>query len=200
MACGQPRMADGALLWHARAAMRSYLLPLASVFLFVACSKASPPDSSQPTEGAAAPGATAGAQGKGVGRASNTPLQPLSKTKFGNAITETSVTPLNALVQDPSRFNDKTVRTEGTVTAVCQSKGCWMQIADESGTAHVKFAGYSFFVPREASGHRAVIQGKLLKNEADECAAKDGCREKSEKETGAVAKLEFEATGVEFVD
>ena len=124
----------------------------------------------------------------------------LDKTKFGSEITETQVTPLTKLVSEPGAFADKVVRTEGTVTSVCQSKGCWMQLSDANGVAHVKFAGYGFFVPKNASGHRAVVQGKVLKSEVDECSAKDGCREKGEKESGKVAKLDFEATGVEFLD
>ena len=174
-----------------------YLLAVLSLVALVGCAKASEPEG---TSAPAPPGAAQQGQPGDVGRASNTPVQPLQKTKFGAAITETKSTPLTALVSDPSKFSDKVVRTEGTVTAVCQSKGCWMQISDETGVAHVKFAGYGFFVPREASGHHAVVEGKILPTEADQCAAKDGCREKGEKESGKVAKLEFEATGVEFID
>jgi hypothetical protein len=125
---------------------------------------------------------------------------PLDKTKFGSEITETTVTPLTKLVGEADAYADKVVRTEGVVTSVCQSKGCWMQLSDAQGVAHVKFAGYGFFVPKNASGHRAVVQGKVLRSQVDECSGKDGCREKGEKESGQVAKLDFEATGVEFID
>ena len=120
-------------------------------------------------------------------------------TKLGSAITETTVTPLSQIVAEPARFVDKVVRTEGLVTGVCQAKGCWMEIGDEAGTAHVKFAGYAFFVPRSASGKRAVVQGKLVPT-ADSCASKDGCREAGEKASGQVAKVDLEATGVELLD
>jgi hypothetical protein len=120
-------------------------------------------------------------------------------TKLGSPITETAVTPLAQIVAEPSRFTDKTVRTEGTVTSVCQAKGCWMQLSDTTGAAHVKFAGYSFFVPKTARGKRAVVQGKIVPS-VDECASKDGCREAGEKASGQVAKVDFEATGVELVD
>jgi hypothetical protein len=180
--------------------MRPYLsYSLAFALLTLGCSKAPAPD--QGTPGTPVPGGANQGEGtRGPQRASNTPVTPLQKTKFGAAITETASTPLNSLVQDPTRFADKTVRTEGMVTAVCQSKGCWMQLSDETGVAHVKFAGYGFFVPKDASGHRAVVQGKILPSGPDECSGKDGCREKGEQESGRVAKLEFEATGVEFVD
>ena len=89
---------------------------------------------------------------------------------------------------------DKTVRTEGVVSAVCKSMGCWMEIADPAGQAHIKMAGHSFFVPRDASGHRAVVQGTVLRPSHDECS------EEAKQQTGAVAKIEIEATGVEFLD
>jgi len=192
-------MASDAVLGQTRAAMRSLLFPVLSILALVGCSRASGPDEGAPSQAPAPQAAGDGKPGT-VGRAENTPVQPLQKTKFGAAIHETKSTPLTAIVQDPSKFSDKTVRTEGLVTAVCQSKGCWMQLADETGVAHVKFAGYGFFVPKDASGHRAVIEGKILPSAPDECSGKDGCREKGEKESGRVAKLEFEATGVEFID
>jgi hypothetical protein len=129
-------------------------------------------------------------------------LKPLEKKQFGAAITEKGPTPLNSLVKEPEKFANQTVCTEGVVSAVCKSMGCWMEIADDSGQAHIKMAGHSFFIPREASGHRARIQGKVIPaaDAQDTCGAKDNCRENAEKETGKVAKIEIEATGVEFLD
>ncbi|WP_437657934.1 DUF4920 domain-containing protein [Sorangium sp. So ce1182] len=144
-----------------------------------------------PAEGAAPMQASAA----GIGR--------LEKKQFGAPITETSTTPLPALLQEPAKFSGKTVRTEGVVSAVCKSMGCWMEIADESGSAHIKMAGHSFFVPKDASGHRAVVQGTMVPAEAEPgaaCGAKDNCRGEAEKETGRVAKIELEATGVQFLD
>jgi hypothetical protein len=69
-----------------------------------------------------------------------------------------------------------------------------MEIADPAGQAHIKMAGHRFFVPKDASGHRAVVQGTVLRPDDDECSAE------AKQQTGAVAKVEIEATGVEFVD
>lgn len=121
-------------------------------------------------------------------------VQPLEKTKFGQPITESSTVPLPSIVKDPSGFSNKTVRTEGMVSAVCQSMGCWMQIADTSGKAHIKMAGHSFFVPKSASGHRAVVQGKVLATASGPACQNDSC---GNQET---TQVEIEATGVEFVD
>jgi hypothetical protein len=129
-----------------------------------------------------------------VDRATAATVKPLAQKKFGAAITEKSSTALDDLLKEPARFQSKVVRTEGVVSAVCKSMGCWMEIAEPSGQAHIKMAGHAFFVPKDASGHRAVVQGTLLRPSDDECS------EEAKAQTGAVAKIEIEATGVEFLD
>ena len=174
-------------------ALRTALLMLT---LVSACAKGEAP-SAQP----APPAATAeGKSERGPKAATATQIQALDQKKFGGAITERTSTPLTDLVKQPDRFTSQTVRTEGTVVAVCQSMGCWMEIGDESGQAHVKMAGHSFLIPKVASGHRAVVQGKVLPGSDMECGGKDNCREHAQEVTGQVAKVEIEATGVEFVD
>ena len=51
----------------------------------------------------------------------------------------------------------------GTIHEVCQSKGCWMTLEDEEGenSVFIKFKDYAFFVPLEAGGKKAIVQGKL---------------------------------------
>ena len=97
-------------------------------------------------------------------------------------------------MKTPEKFATKTVRTEGKVSAVCQHMGCWMEIADASGKAHIKMAGHSFFVPKDAAGHHAVVQGTVLASD------KDHCTEEAAEQTGSVAKVEIEANAIELVD
>ena len=154
----------------------------------------------QPTAMAAGAPADRGGE-RGPGQATAASLKPLEKKNFGGQITEKTSVPLTSLVQSSEKYASQTVRTEGTVTAVCQSMGCWMEIGDETGQAHIKMAGHSFFIPASANGHRAIVQGKVLASpEPNACGGKDGCREKSEAATGRIAKVELEATAVEFVD
>ena len=120
--------------------------------------------------------------------------KPLAQKKFGAEITEKTSVALDSLLREPAKFQAKTVRTEGTVSAVCKAMGCWMELADAQGQAHVRMAGHSFFVPRDASGHHAVVQGTVISKSDDECS------QEAKQQTGAVAKIEIEATGVEFVD
>jgi hypothetical protein len=159
-----------------------------------ACAK-----SEAPSPEATAPGVAPPAQTLEPKAATAEVIKPLTQKKFGQPVTEAKSTTLTDLAKEPEKFSDQTVRTEGTVSAVCKSMGCWMEIADTSGQAHIKMAGHSFFVPREASGHRAVVQGKVMPAAADKgtCGPDDGCGQGA---SAKMAKVEIEATGIEFVD
>jgi hypothetical protein len=172
------------------------LFPLAGLLLALsACGRAEQaPAQAEPA--ATPPAATPPAEPQGATAAG---LKPLAQKKFGQPVTEAKTTALTDLTKEPAKFADQTVRTEGTVSAVCKSMGCWMEIADASGQAHIKMAGHSFYVPRDANGHRAVIQGKVMPAGGGEgvCGAKDGC---GQEDSAKMAKVEIEATGIEFLD
>lgn len=184
--------------------MRAVLFLTVAVFVSATAGCAAPPadphpssapaTAEAPTAFGAPPRGPASRGGGEIKQATAAGIKPLSKTKFGTAITESSTTSLPTIVKDPSTFANKTVRTEGMVSAVCQSMGCWMQIADTSGKAHIKMAGHSFFVPRESSGHRAVVQGKVLAGAQAPACGNDSCGNQE------VTQVEIEATGIEFID
>jgi hypothetical protein len=74
--------------------------------------------------------------------------------------------------------------------------GCWMEIADAPGEAHVKMHGHSFFVPKTASGRKARVQATVEPTDPS-----DECSQEAEKQTGKpVAKVQLDATGVELLD
>jgi hypothetical protein len=119
-----------------------------------------------------------------------------NKVLLGAKITEKDVA-LTEVAKNPKAFHDKAFATSGTVIAVCQSMGCWMELKDDQGQAHVKLAGHSFFVPKTASGRKARVQAKVVGSE--EGRGDEDCKEEAEKQMGKpVAKLELEATGVEL--
>lgn len=69
---------------------------------------------------------------------------------------------LSALIDDPAAYTGQVVRTEGEISAVCQNMGCWMELRDERARAvRVPMAGHSFFLPRDVSGRRALVEGPL---------------------------------------
>jgi hypothetical protein len=122
---------------------------------------------------------------------------------------------LASVAKDPSAFRGKTFATTGTVTAVCQHMGCWMEIKDDASEAHVKMAGHSFFVPKDASGRKARVLATLETSDVEPAAcaeegngdhaghageAKKGCRAEAEAQLGhPLAKLELVAEGVELL-
>lgn len=58
------------------------------------------------------------------------------------------------------------VTFQAPIQAVCQTKGCWMEVQlDSTTTALVRFKDYGFFVPMDASGEMATIGGAVKKQE-----------------------------------
>lgn len=122
------------------------------------------------------------------------------------------------VAKTPTAFVGKTFATTGTVTAVCQHMGCWMEIKDDASEAHIKMAGHAFYVPKTASGRKARVLAKLVKAEENgscegeghdkmaaasggaEGAKGKGCRAEAEEQLGRpLAKLELVADGVELM-
>jgi hypothetical protein len=171
---------------------------VASIVVLAACGRPSEPaESAAPAPSAAAdPLGMKQPEGASPQRSTATTLKPLARKKFGAEITEKASTPLGQIMREPGKFAARTVRTEGVVSAVCKSMGCWMELAEPGGQAHIKMAGHSFFVPKDSKGHRAVVQGKIVNAPKDD----DDCTEEAREQTGQIAKVEIEATGVEFVD
>ena len=133
----------------------------------------------------------AGERGRGRERSAEcTAAARAGRKAFGQPIAASATTSLVDIAKAPASYKGKMVATEGTVTRVCQERGCWMAIKDDTGTATVRMHGHSFFVPTTSSGKHARVQGTvvLMKDghECDEMEALD-------------AKLELDATGVELL-
>src|SRR4051812_3567252 len=64
---------------------------------------------------------------------------PTGALHLGEPITATNVVSLSDITKSPKQYEGQVVTTTGTVFAVCQSMGCWMEIKDDKNTeAHVK--------------------------------------------------------------
>lgn len=99
------------------------------------------------------------------------------------------------VMKNPAAYKTAPFVTTGTVTAVCQQMGCWMEIKDDSTEAHIKMAGEKFFVPKTSAGHKARVQGTLV----DVAGGDEECANEAAEQTGKqVAKVQLEATGVEI--
>lgn len=133
--------------------------------------------------------------------------QPENQTFYGSVI-ETGETMDGAEVRRTLTESGRAeVRLEGTITATCAKKGCWMDVASGEDTVFVRFQDYGFFVPTEgAEGKRTVIQGEafydtltvpMLQHYAEDAG-------KSQEEIDAITepelRLAFTATGVMIED
>lgn len=114
--------------------------------------------------------------------------------KLGAPIRGSTVVPLTSIAKDTQKYAKTTVKTEGRVTAVCQAMGCWMEIADTNSEAHIRMSGHSFFIPKNASGRRAIVEGTVLPRPDN-----GECEQEATQATGKTVKVELDATGVELL-
>jgi hypothetical protein len=143
-------------------------------------------------------GDPSGAPAKAVASAATPAAAPAKaaalSTKFGAPLGNSPVVPLAEMVRDTVKYEKTTVKTEGQVTAVCQAAGCWMEISDPVGQAHIRMGGHSFFVPKSASGRRARVEGTVLPKPDN-----GECEQEALEATGRTVKVELDATGVELL-
>ncbi|MGE0706988.1 MAG: DUF4920 domain-containing protein [Planctomycetota bacterium] len=145
--------------------------------------------SSQPAEkgsGLPALGHPAGVFGAGVQQGS------------GAAVT------LPQLKKQVASLHGRPVRTAGRLQDVCRKKGCWMVLVDHGVEVRVRFKDYSFFVPRDAAGREAIVEGIATETEIPEDLARHyaeegGDPEAAKKIKGPQKVLAFTATGVEIL-
>ncbi len=115
--------------------------------------------------------------------------EPTEGTVYGDGVTLEQATPIATLLADAETYKGKKVRVDGVVTAVCEKRGCWMQLADpESGDAiRIKVDDGAIVFPVSAKGHKASAEGTfdVIERPADahgkhgDCQG-EGCDHKTE--------------------
>ncbi|WP_339895919.1 DUF4920 domain-containing protein [uncultured Algibacter sp.] len=89
------------------------------------------------------------------------------------------------------------------VNEVCQTKGCWMRLnLDDENEVMVKFKDYGFFVPKDITGKKVIINGMAFVKELSVDEQRHYA-EDAGKSTEEIAKItepkktfSFEADGV----
>jgi hypothetical protein len=124
--------------------------------------------------------------------------------KRGVALTkETPAVRFADVLKQPAKFAGKRVRIEGVVERVCQSEGCWMQIAPESGAEGIRvtFKDHSFFVPKDSRSMKFKAEGEFFVKVLDKAQVdhlvEDGAKIER-KADGTADEIRFVATGVEL--
>jgi len=82
-------------------------------------------------------------------------------TEYGEALTLTEVTPVSAILDAPEQYLGERVLVEGMVVAVCEMKGCWMDIASdrEFEKIQIKVDDGVITFPLSAKGSQALVEG-----------------------------------------
>jgi len=84
---------------------------------------------------------------------------------YGDGVSLKDTTPLAQVIEKPADFEGKTVRVEGTVTAVCMHMGCWMALTPDAGsnnsTMLIKVDDGVIVFPSSVKGKRAAAQGVI---------------------------------------
>lgn len=122
---------------------------------------------------------------------------------FGAGVSLTETTPLVHLLDRPSDFEGKTVRVEGTVTAVCMHMGCWMALAPDKAsdarTVLVKVDDGVIVFPLSAKGRRAVAEGVVerigVNNAEGQKAAAEHAADAAQAKSNVRTLWQLKATG-----
>src|SRR5262245_45890616 len=123
------------------------------------------------------------------------PARTAGPDTYGTGVSLSETTPIARVIEHPGDFEGKTVRVDGTVTAVCTMMGCWMALAPTDGpkgsTLMIKVDDGVIVFPVSAKGKRATAQGVVQRigNDAEsrEAAAEHGEQARWQlKATGAV--------------
>ena len=127
----------------------------------------------------------------------------ITENKFGeDIIEEGALTTVDFLAQF-DQIAAKEVKLTATINEVCSKKGCWMVLAlDAEQDMRVRFKDYGFFVPKDAAGKLATIQGVASMDTTDVATLQHYAEDagESQEKIDAITKPEFsyvfEATGV----
>ncbi|MFM8432028.1 MAG: DUF4920 domain-containing protein [Bacteroidota bacterium] len=139
----------------------------------------------------------------GLGLTLSLSAQSAKTSSFGETITTEKAISVKRLPGMVKEGDTLKVKVEGTVNSVCQKKGCWMKMDMGNGeTMMVHFKDYGFFVPKDCSGKKLVMEGiafidvtpvAQLRHYAEDAG-------KSKDEIAAITEdekeLTFEASGV----
>lgn len=121
---------------------------------------------------------------------------------FGKEITQESPTAPADFLSTVQQQGEITTQVAGEITKVCPMKGCWMTMEVAGQEMMVRFKDYGFFVPKDAAGKTAVVQGQAVMDTLDVATLRDYAEDagKSAEEINAITepevKLSFTADGV----
>ncbi len=103
----------------------------------------------------------------------------------------------------PAKFFNQTLLVEGKVKAVCQQKGCWMQIEEGDHVAWVRWetgCGGKYAFPKDSAGKRILVQGSFYPKKISEADAEHLQQESGGKLEVKLDTYEFNASSVRILE
>ena len=128
---------------------------------------------------------------------------PGKERSFGAALTLEETTKLGDIVASPERFADRNVLLRGRLTDLCTKKGCWTVLTDDRAAVRVTFQDYGFFLPQDALGQTALVEGRAEVQVLSEREARHYASESRNGDPDAIEgpqrQVGFVATGVRLL-
>ncbi|EGM79669.1 hypothetical protein Rhein_0129 [Rheinheimera sp. A13L] len=134
-----------------------------------------------------------------------------SATTFGAAVDKTKLVEVADILAKPQSYLQQQVTVKGTVEAVCQKKGCWMQLSagKNQPTFRIKVKDGDMVFPVSAKGKTAYASGKLNPIEMDLESTREYLAHKAEEQgeafdpqtvTEAITLYQLVPVAVEIAD
>ena len=119
--------------------------------------------------------------------------------KLGTGVALTQKTSIADVVKNPESFVGKTIRIDGTATAICQHMGCWMAVSEsdkaDAPTVRLKVEDGVIVFPVTAKGKGVSAEGVFEKIAATDAEGKEAASEHAKAQSKATATYQLKATG-----
>lgn len=118
---------------------------------------------------------------------------------FGEKITQNDAKSVAGITSLMEGKDSVQVKLTGKIVEVCQNKGCWMTLdLTNDQSMRVTFKDYGFFVPKNAGGHTAWVDGWAYRTitSVDELRHYAGDEGQSEEEIQKITEPKEEITFV----
>lgn len=118
--------------------------------------------------------------------------------KFGGEVTIAESTPIAQVIQDAEKYVGNEVRLTGTISEICQKKGCWLKMTDGQNELTIRFKDYAFFVPTDAVNSQVTVQG-IFEVAMNDHIMQEANKNKSDSGNMEMANYSMTASAVEIV-
>ncbi len=125
--------------------------------------------------------------------------EKLPEGMYGKKIDEANAMPIVSMLNAMKGKDNLKAKVTGEIVDVCQKKGCWMAIKGPGGNdMRVTFKDYGFFVPLDATGKLAVMEGEAKLETTDVATLRHFAEDagKSKEEIAKITEPEIEVTFV----